>query len=71
MALIDVLLPAFREVATSLAGSQFADDALADVRNIEAIASRHATALESELTEWLTSRLHPSVPAVPAADVPA
>jgi hypothetical protein len=65
--LIDILLPVVRKVADNLAGSPLADAALADVREIEAVAARHVTALESELTAWLTARLHPeSVPAAPA-----
>jgi hypothetical protein len=64
--LIDLLLPTIRKVADNLAGSSLAEEALADVRNVEAIAARHATALESELTAWLTARLHPQAPAEPA-----
>jgi hypothetical protein len=49
-----MLLPAIRKVAADLAGSPFAEDALTDARSveaIEAIASRHAGALEAALAE--------------------
>ena len=59
MGLIDALLPAVRNVAQMLAGSQFAAEAEHDVQMLEQIAAKHASALEAELTQWLTARLHP------------
>ena len=50
--LIDTILPLVRSVAEKLEGSEFAEKALGHVRAIEAIAARHASALDAEIVQW-------------------
>ena len=69
--IVDLLVPALKEVASSLEGSPLAGALLDDVKNVEAIVARHETAKEAEIVAWVVSRLHPEAPAAAAAPEPA
>jgi len=62
-AIIGALLPVLRRIADDLAGTAVADEALADVRALEAVVSKHVANAEAEVLSWLESRLHPAQPA--------
>ena len=61
------ILALLREAATTLAGSPVAEQAANDVREVEAIAAKHAAAYAEDVKTWLINRLHPvEAPATPA-----
>jgi len=71
--LIAKLLPVVRKVADDLKGSPLADEAMTDVRTLEALAAQHESRLaafvaahtagtEEKVAEWLTERLQRYLP---------
>ena len=71
--LISLFLPVLRQVASNLAGSEFATDAEADVKNVEGLLSKHLKAADAELVAWWTAIRHPEATAANPAtpDEPA
>lgn len=56
--LIDTFLPLVRTVAEKLAGSEFADQALSDVREVEGLAKQHMDNLDADLVRWWAEARH-------------
>jgi hypothetical protein len=66
--LIETLLPLVRDVASKLEGSEFADAALADVREVEARAKRASDALDADLVQWWAEARHAAGAVIQAAE---
>jgi hypothetical protein len=60
------LLSGLRAVAGRLAGTQWADKAMQDVRDVEAIVAGDVSQWETGAMLWLASRLHPEATQLPA-----
>lgn len=57
--MLEEILVLLRESETVLKDSPVADQAAQDVRDVEAIAAKHAEAAAKDVQDWLIKRLHP------------
>jgi hypothetical protein len=78
VSLLETLLPIARHLAESLEGTSAGQDALTDVRNLEALAAthereaaawaeQHLRETEAKASAWLEAWMRQHVPAGPAA----